>query len=167
MAQPARGITRQSVSLSRLGSARYKGSSVFRREALLHPPSRVFMDVHPGLARSRAITLPASIPSDAIPRQRRSWGSPLSARGYSRFTRRAHEIKVRGLRVDDVDAPPHRWLLLSKISGRLPMEPTQRRELTVFAFLTLVLAPVIAVIIVAAYGFCVWMYQLLMGPPAA
>jgi len=45
------------------------------------------------------------------------------------------------------------------------MEPTQRRELTVFAFLTLLLAPVIAVLVVAGFGFCVWMYQLLMGPP--
>jgi nitrate reductase NapE len=46
------------------------------------------------------------------------------------------------------------------------MEPTHRRELAVFAFLTLLLAPVLAVIVVAGYGFCVWMYQLLMGPPA-
>lgn len=45
------------------------------------------------------------------------------------------------------------------------MEPTRRRELTVFTFLTLVLAPALAVIVVATFGFCVWMYQLIAGPP--
>ena len=44
--------------------------------------------------------------------------------------------------------------------------PTKKRELTVFFFLTLILAPVLAVIIVAGYGFCVWMYQIIMGPPS-
>jgi nitrate reductase NapE len=46
------------------------------------------------------------------------------------------------------------------------VSPTKKRELTVFLFLTLVLAPVLAVIIVAGYGFCVWMYQIIMGPPS-
>jgi periplasmic nitrate reductase NapE len=44
--------------------------------------------------------------------------------------------------------------------------PTKKRELSMFLFLTLVLAPVLAVIIVAGYGFCVWMYQIIMGPPS-
>lgn len=34
-----------------------------------------------------------------------------------------------------------------------------------FLFLTVVMAPVLAVIIVGGYGFLVWMYQLLAGPP--
>lgn len=42
---------------------------------------------------------------------------------------------------------------------------TKRMELTVFIFLAFVLAPILAVIIVAGYGFCVWMVQLVMGPP--
>jgi nitrate reductase NapE len=43
----------------------------------------------------------------------------------------------------------------------------RRRELLVFLFLTLVLMPVLAVLIVATYGFGVWMAQLLIfGPPA-
>jgi len=42
----------------------------------------------------------------------------------------------------------------------------KRRELFVFLFLTLVLAPVIAVLVVAGYGFLVWMVQLVMGPPS-
>lgn len=46
------------------------------------------------------------------------------------------------------------------------MQAEQRRELVVFIFLTLVLAPLLAVIIVAGYGFCIWMYQLIAGPPS-
>ena len=41
-----------------------------------------------------------------------------------------------------------------------------RRELRVFLFLTIVLAPMLAFGIVAFYGFVVWMSQLLIfGPP--
>jgi nitrate reductase NapE len=46
------------------------------------------------------------------------------------------------------------------------MHVDQRRELAVFIFLTFVLAPLLAVIIVAGYGFAVWMYQLIAGPPS-
>ena len=42
---------------------------------------------------------------------------------------------------------------------------TRTDELRSFLFLSVVMAPVIAVIIVAGYGFLVWMYQLLAGPP--
>ena len=40
-----------------------------------------------------------------------------------------------------------------------------RRELSAFLFLTVVLAPAITVAIVGGYGFAVWMYQLVNGPP--
>jgi len=30
-----------------------------------------------------------------------------------------------------------------------------------------VLVPTLSVAVVAGYGFCVWMYQLLAGPPVA
>jgi len=43
---------------------------------------------------------------------------------------------------------------------------TKKRELIVFLFLAFVLAPVLAVIVVAGYGFCVWMFQIIMGPPS-
>lgn len=46
------------------------------------------------------------------------------------------------------------------------MQLEKRRELTVFLFLTFVLAPLLAVIIVAGYGFLVWMVQLIAGPPS-
>ena len=40
---------------------------------------------------------------------------------------------------------------------------TRAEELRAFLFLTVVLAPVLAVLIVAGYGFFVWMYQLFTG----
>jgi periplasmic nitrate reductase NapE len=45
--------------------------------------------------------------------------------------------------------------------------PRRRRELWVFLFLTVVLAPVLAVAVVGGYGFMVWMYQLFAGPPGS
>lgn len=46
------------------------------------------------------------------------------------------------------------------------MDVDKRRELVVFLFLALVLAPVVAVLVVAGYGFLVWMVQIVMGPPS-
>ncbi len=43
---------------------------------------------------------------------------------------------------------------------------TRSDELRMFIILTLVLAPLLAVLIVAGYGFCVWMFQLIAGPPS-
>jgi periplasmic nitrate reductase NapE len=34
-----------------------------------------------------------------------------------------------------------------------------------FLFLTVVMVPVLMVMLVAAYGFAVWFYQLIAGPP--
>ena len=42
----------------------------------------------------------------------------------------------------------------------------RRREWTVFLGLTFILAPVVTIGIVGGYGFAVWMYQLVAGPPA-
>jgi len=42
---------------------------------------------------------------------------------------------------------------------------SKRLERRLFLFLTVVLFPVIAVGLVAAYGFVVWMWQLANGPP--
>ena len=44
-------------------------------------------------------------------------------------------------------------------------DPRRRRELIVFLVLTLLLAPALAVITVGGYGFGVWMYQMIAGPP--
>jgi nitrate reductase NapE len=35
----------------------------------------------------------------------------------------------------------------------------------VFLFLALVLAPLLAVLFVAGYGFVVWIWQMIVGPP--
>ena len=45
--------------------------------------------------------------------------------------------------------------------------PQRRQELLVFLFFTVVLAPLLSVAIVGGYGFVVWMYQLISGPPGS
>lgn len=42
---------------------------------------------------------------------------------------------------------------------------TKKEELRAFLLLSVVMAPVLAVLIVSGYGFLVWMYQLVAGPP--
>ena len=44
---------------------------------------------------------------------------------------------------------------------------TKSQELRSFLFLAVVMAPVLAVIFVSGYGFIVWMYQLIAGPPGS
>lgn len=43
--------------------------------------------------------------------------------------------------------------------------PTRKQELRAFVLLSVVMAPVLAVLIVSGYGFLVWMFQLVAGPP--
>lgn len=43
--------------------------------------------------------------------------------------------------------------------------PTKAQELRAFLLLAVVMAPVLAVLIVSGWGFLVWMFQLLAGPP--
>ena len=43
--------------------------------------------------------------------------------------------------------------------------PSLRRELLTFLILAFGIWPVIAVGVVGGYGFLVWMYQLIAGPP--
>jgi periplasmic nitrate reductase NapE len=51
-------------------------------------------------------------------------------------------------------------------TGTLAAEPgRKRRELWAFLFLTVVLFPVLAVLIVSGYGFAVWVSQMIFGPP--
>ena len=44
---------------------------------------------------------------------------------------------------------------------------TKAQELRSFLFLSVVMAPVLAVILVSGYGFIVWMYQIFAGPPGS
>ena len=41
------------------------------------------------------------------------------------------------------------------------------RELSAFFFLTVFLAPAVSVALVGGYGFAIWIYQLIAGPPGA
>ncbi|MBL0027942.1 MAG: periplasmic nitrate reductase, NapE protein [Rhodanobacteraceae bacterium] len=41
----------------------------------------------------------------------------------------------------------------------------KRRELRAFLFLTVFLAPILAVGLVASWGFIVWIFQMFAGPP--
>lgn len=44
---------------------------------------------------------------------------------------------------------------------------TRSQELKSFLFLSVVMAPILAGAIVAGYGFLVWMYQVIAGPPGS
>lgn len=43
---------------------------------------------------------------------------------------------------------------------------SKKQELSGFLFLTVLLAPALSVAIVGGYGFAIWIYQLLAGPPS-
>ena len=49
--------------------------------------------------------------------------------------------------------------------GRVAQAASRGDELRVFLFLTVILAPVLAVMLVGGLGFSIWMYQLIAGPP--
>ena len=47
-----------------------------------------------------------------------------------------------------------------------PLQYTKAQELRSFLFLTVVMAPVLTGLIIAGYGFLVWMIQLFVAPPS-
>jgi periplasmic nitrate reductase NapE len=47
----------------------------------------------------------------------------------------------------------------------IPPAKTRRRELLTFLVLAFGIWPVVAVGVVGGYGFLVWMYQIVFGPP--
>jgi periplasmic nitrate reductase NapE len=54
--------------------------------------------------------------------------------------------------------------------AKLPVLETDnalRAERRIFVFLAFVVAPILAVCAVGAYGFLVWLYQIFAGPPGA
>ncbi|MEQ8709476.1 MAG: periplasmic nitrate reductase, NapE protein [Rhodospirillales bacterium] len=50
-------------------------------------------------------------------------------------------------------------------SGTASTRPSKTEELRTFLFLTVFLAPILAVGIVGGYGLLVWISQMLLGPP--
>jgi len=53
----------------------------------------------------------------------------------------------------------------SKIKNSDVATNLRAREARVFLFLTVVLAPALAVAIVGCYGLAIWIYQMWAGPP--
>jgi nitrate reductase NapE len=54
--------------------------------------------------------------------------------------------------------------IIASVSTSTP-EKEERAELATFAFLAFVLAPVLAIVGVGAFGFAVWVWQMINGPP--
>ncbi|MGQ4878035.1 periplasmic nitrate reductase, NapE protein [Billgrantia sp. LNSP4103-1] len=53
-----------------------------------------------------------------------------------------------------------------KRKPQTPEEKQQKKhELLVFLFLAGILFPILAVLVVSGYGFAVWIFQILTGPP--
>ncbi|AZQ10406.1 MULTISPECIES: periplasmic nitrate reductase, NapE protein [Shewanella] len=48
-----------------------------------------------------------------------------------------------------------------------PQDNQKSLELKIFIFLTVFLAPLLAVGLVSAYGFAIWLGQIFTGPPGA
>lgn len=48
---------------------------------------------------------------------------------------------------------------------QVPERTDKASELKAFLFLTVVMAPVLAGVIIGTYGLLVWIYQMFMGPP--
>lgn len=53
------------------------------------------------------------------------------------------------------------------MSGPIRERPRKQQELRAFLLLTVVLFPLLAVGVVAGYGFMVWIWQMFFGPPGA
>ncbi|MDQ2076722.1 periplasmic nitrate reductase, NapE protein [Marinimicrobium sp. ABcell2] len=53
------------------------------------------------------------------------------------------------------------------MSSSEPLTPKEekRREWRLFLFIIILLFPILSVMIVGGFGFSVWMYQLVAGPP--
>jgi periplasmic nitrate reductase NapE len=55
----------------------------------------------------------------------------------------------------------HKAAAMDKEEAQQPS--TYKEELRTFLFLTVAMAPILAVAVVSGYGFAVWMYQLVTG----
>jgi nitrate reductase NapE len=62
------------------------------------------------------------------------------------------------------DSAPRRRLRVSDSTTEVSTRSQERRSLI---FLSVVMAPVLAVALVTGYGFLVWVYQMFAGPPGS
>jgi nitrate reductase NapE len=53
----------------------------------------------------------------------------------------------------------------AKAPATLAPRPTRRKELLAFLVLAFGIWPIVAVAVVGGYGFLVWMWQIVFGPP--
>jgi nitrate reductase NapE len=51
------------------------------------------------------------------------------------------------------------------MTGEVSDATRKSEELRSFLFLTVVMVPVLTVVLIAAYGFAVWFYQMFIGGP--
>lgn len=56
---------------------------------------------------------------------------------------------------------------VSKQPNEQSTEEEKKSERNTFIFLTVFLAPVIAIMLVGSYGFIIWFSQLIFGPPGS
>jgi periplasmic nitrate reductase NapE len=54
---------------------------------------------------------------------------------------------------------------LPQMAQTLPDTSKKKSELKAFLFLTVVMAPVLAGMVIGIYGLAVWIYQMFAGPP--
>jgi nitrate reductase NapE len=47
-----------------------------------------------------------------------------------------------------------------------PLQEQKKKEWRLFVFIIVFLFPLLSIALVGGYGFAIWMYQLLMGPPS-
>jgi nitrate reductase NapE len=57
-------------------------------------------------------------------------------------------------------------MLMERASEREHPDQRKKEEFRTWLFLALVMAPLLAVLIVSGFGFVVWFYQLIAGPPS-
>ena len=51
------------------------------------------------------------------------------------------------------------------MTGPVGASSSRRREIATFTLLAFVVVPALSIAAVGGYGLCVWMYQLVAGPP--
>jgi periplasmic nitrate reductase NapE len=57
-------------------------------------------------------------------------------------------------------------MLAERASQTEISDQRKKEEFRTWLFLALIMAPVLAVLIVSGFGFAVWFYQLIAGPPS-
>jgi nitrate reductase NapE len=60
----------------------------------------------------------------------------------------------------------NRDVIIERAGDKERGDQRKKEEFRTWVFLALVMAPVLAVLIVSGFGFVVWFYQLLAGPPS-